>query len=84
MNTTFILYVKDDEFDPLFMCAKFWFPSILCAEVIASDSPSHFPKAIKPVRPGLYLLEKGKNEEEKKAIVAPLAFLLFTLELIFG
>ena len=55
------------------MCAKFWFASILCAEVIA-----------------YYLLKKGENEENwkeekrKKGMVAPLAFILATLEMAFG
>ena len=36
LNTIFrIENVKDDEF---FMCAKFWFSSIICAEVLANKS----------------------------------------------
>ena len=74
INKTFIVYVKDDELDLLFMCAKFWFPSILCAKVIASDSPSHFPKAIKPVRPRPLLTWEGQERGENKSGCCTLSF----------
>ena len=54
INTTFTHLLRTMNF---FLCAKFWFSSILCAVVIASDSHSHFPNVIKPIRlkPIIYL-----------------------------
>ena len=86
---TYYIYtlVKDDEF---FLCAKFRLSSILCAEVIATDSHSHFPNVIKPIRPWpiIYLRRartrrtEKRRREKKKGMVAPLAFILATLEIV--
>ena len=64
INATFTRLLRTMNF---FVCAKFWFSSILCAVVIASDSHSHFPNVIKPIRPKpiIYLIKKGKSNNKE-------------------
>ena len=65
INTTFTHLLRKMNF---FLCAKFWFSSILCAEVIASDSHIHFPNVIKPIRPRpiIYLRRARTRRTERR------------------
>ena len=61
--------------------------------VIASDSHSHFPNVIKPIRPKLIIYLRRASQttrrtemrrREKKGMVGSLAFILATLRIVFG